>query len=121
MLGLAFLPASEALVLLQQHNSRRLGSDLCHAPGLCISCTKSLRAPLAELFYRSSNFVVLRKGLETAHKSAEPPDSDIASVFHAISLQSPELMPRSQSSVVIAEPLGEAGVKPQTIRGAAIC
>ena len=73
-LALLELPALEALALLLQHNSRRLDSDLCHAPDFCISGTKLLRAPLAELFYPSSEFSFREKGFATAHEFVEPID-----------------------------------------------
>jgi len=118
-LALLELPASEALVLLLQHNLRRLGSDICHAPDLCISGTKLLCATLAELFYHSSNFVILGKDSATAHESAKLLNWHLASMSHAISSQFPELPLGSQYFAAIMQPLDEAREKSQTIRGAA--
>jgi len=73
---------------------------------------------MAKLFYRSSDSAFLGKGFVTAHESLEPPNYDLASMSHAISSESTEIPPGSQSFVVIAQPLDEVGAKPQTIHDA---
>ena len=49
------------------------------------------------------------------HGSAEPPDLDLALMFHAVPFQSERPIPESLSSIVIVQPSSEAGAKPQTI------
>ena len=72
-LALLELPVSEALALLLQHNLRRYGNDLYHAPGFYISGTKFLRAPLAEPLYLYSIVGTLGKDSATLCESAELP------------------------------------------------
>jgi len=86
---------SKALVHLLKYSSQRPGNGLCHALDLYISGTIPLRIPPVKLFCPALNFAFPGKNFATAHGSIEPPDLDLASVFHAVSLKSPRPLPES--------------------------
>ena len=88
-------PALKASTLLLQYILQRPGNGLYRALDLYISCTTPLRAPPVELFFPASNFAFQGKDSATVHGSAELLDSNLASVFHAVSLQYPRSLPES--------------------------
>jgi len=71
---------------------------------------------MVELFCPASDFASQGTDSSTVHGSIEPPDFDLASEFHGVSLQSPRPLPELLFFVMRMQPLSVVVAKPKTPR-----